>query len=102
MRFLHIFTIIGALAGLRELLQVLSSSTIGPQQQAAGAAIAVALVVLPYCFVRALVEMDGGPQSVELKRLNDSLSTHTRLLAEMADVGAQQEVIDHTGRRARF
>ena len=69
MRYLHIFTILGALAGALELLNVLASSSISARQQAAGAAMAVAWTVILYCFVRALVAMEGA-EVTELRRLN--------------------------------
>jgi hypothetical protein len=45
-------TIIGVVAGTLTLVSALAESTSAPQQ-AAGAAVAVAFVALPYCFARA-------------------------------------------------
>ena len=54
--FCHIFTIIGALAAGWMLLETLNTA-IGAPQQAAGAAFALAFVVIPYCFARAVEEL---------------------------------------------
>jgi hypothetical protein len=53
---LWVLTIIGAAFGTLVLLSSLFSAQSAPQQ-AAAAAIAVALVVLPYCCARALSEL---------------------------------------------
>jgi hypothetical protein len=45
---------------------------------------ALAWVIIPYCFVRALVEMNSA-EVTELKQLNEVLAKHTRMLAEMAN-----------------
>ena len=51
-----IITIIGSAIGLLTLIATLLGSN-GAPQEAAGAAIAVAFAVIPYCLARALSEM---------------------------------------------
>ncbi|MBK7096740.1 MAG: hypothetical protein IPH57_17375 [Saprospiraceae bacterium] len=53
-----IFTIIGAILGIVILFATLFDST-GAPQQAAGAAIAVAFAVIPYCIARAISELQS-------------------------------------------
>ena len=53
MKVLWWLTIIGVAAGTLTLLSAFAESTSAPQQ-AAGAAVAVAFVALPYCFARAI------------------------------------------------
>lgn len=52
-RVTAIFTVIGAVLGFFTLVATLTSSN-GAPQEAAGAAIAVAFVIIPYCFGRAV------------------------------------------------
>ena len=88
MRFLHIFTVLGAIIGGFELLTVVSASGISAPQQAAGAAMAIAWVAIPYCFARAMVEM-ANSETAQLKRLNETIETHTRLLAATANAAVE-------------
>jgi hypothetical protein len=53
MKVLWVLTILGAVAGTLTLLGTFMESASAPQQ-AAGAAVAVAFVALPYCFARAI------------------------------------------------
>lgn len=82
MKYWHIFTLLGAIIGGSELLSVSGATGISAPQQAAGAAVAVAWVVIPYCWARALVAMSSSAEEIQLKRLNETIETHTRLLAE--------------------
>ena len=82
MRILHVLTVLGAIAAVIQM-NGLDKATSAPQQ-AAGAAMALAWVIIPYCFVRALVEMNSA-EVTELKQLNEVLAKHTRMLAEMAN-----------------
>lgn len=59
----YVLTIIGTLIGGFFLLNALMLADSAPQQ-AAGAAIAIAFGVLPYCFARA-VERVGEPSIIE-------------------------------------
>lgn len=90
MKYWHICTILGAIGAALELLSVQTTSGISAPQEAAGAAIAVAMVVIPYCFARALVAMSTSAEEAQLKRLNESIETHTRLLAEMANASTHR------------
>jgi hypothetical protein len=85
---LWVIVLLGAIGGALQLGQVLTATEIGAPQQAAGAAIAAALAIIPYCFVRAIQFMAGSPSERELKRINEALATHTKLLAEVANKAA--------------
>lgn len=89
MKYWHICTILGAIGAAIELLSVQTTAGISAPQEAAGAALAVAMVVIPYCFARALVAMSTSAEEAQLKRLNETIETHTRLLAEMANTSVQ-------------
>jgi len=54
-----IITIIGAVLGTLTLLGTLFGSN-GAPQEAAGAAIAVAFTVIPYCLARAISEIQSN------------------------------------------
>jgi hypothetical protein len=78
--------IVGVVAGSGMLFNTLTSSTVdSAPKQAAGAAIAVALVVIPYCFARAVEALSTSTAESELKQLNETLATHTVLLASLAN-----------------
>src|SRR5258708_4285824 len=89
MKAVHILTILGALFGGVRLIDTLMKANTAPQQ-AAGAALAAAIAVIPYCFARA-VEIMASPRDAELKRVNETLATHTRLLADLANRGASSD-----------
>jgi hypothetical protein len=57
-RLFHILTILGSIAGGFTLLDTYNRAESAPQQ-AAGAAIAIALTIIPYCFARACTLMVG-------------------------------------------
>lgn len=90
MRALHILTVLGAVIGGFQLLNVEAVAASAPQQ-AAGAALAVAWTVIPYCFARAIIAMCSSPEQAELKKLNETLATHTRLLATLANTAPPPE-----------
>ena len=46
--------------------------------------------VIPYCGVRACIAIAASPEENQLKRLNETITTHTRLLAEMANAASKQ------------
>lgn len=62
-RIAHLLTLIGSLIGGWELLNTMAFAESAPQQ-AAGAAMALAWAVLPYCFARA-VEKIGEVTTIE-------------------------------------
>lgn len=80
-KFLWVVTFFGAVAGAFTLVESLSADS--APKQAAAAAIAVGLAVIPYCMARAVTEL-SAPSLTELKRLNEKLADHTRLLAAQA------------------
>jgi hypothetical protein len=90
MKALWILVILGVVAGTFQFIGVLSSTSVSAPQQAAGGAMAVAYAILPYCFVRAIQFMVESPSERELKRLNESLATHTRLLAALANASPNE------------
>jgi hypothetical protein len=96
MRYLHIFTVLGAILGGFELINVILTSPISAPQEGAGAAMAVACVVIPYCFARAMLAMENA-EDAQLKRLNDNIETHTRLLAAIANAAARKTPSDTSG-----
>jgi len=78
--FCWVLTIIGAVLG-GEVLFATFASAKGAPQEAAGAALAVALVVLPYCFARACSEFSAlrRRQRAEWRRMTtEPDSTPTR------------------------
>jgi hypothetical protein len=72
---LQVATVLGALAGGYFLLNIFLSSSISAPQQAAEAAQAAAVVIVPYCLMRVAA-------SCAQERI---LQTHTKLLASMAN-----------------
>ena len=60
----------------------------GAPQEASAAAIAVAVAVVPYCFTRAC-EKITDVQGRELKKLNETMTVHTKLLAQTANASAE-------------
>jgi len=51
-------------------------------QQCVAISMALLIVILPYCLSKAIM---GIIQDGQIKRLNETLETHTRLLASMAN-----------------
>jgi hypothetical protein len=96
MKVLWVLVILGVAAGTIQFVEVLTSMSISAPQQAAGGAMAVEYAILPYCFVRAIQFMVESPSERELKRLNESLDTHTRLLAILANVPLNEAPEDET------
>jgi Na+/melibiose symporter-like transporter len=87
MKFLWILTAIGSvLGGILLLVGFFEDSA---PKQAAAAATAAAMAVIPYCLARA---SERGAMfdlyallSTNLKAVRETLETHTRLLAAMAN-----------------
>ena len=86
MKSIHLLTILGCIVGAFILTDVMLTAT-GAPQQGAGAALAVAFAVIPYCFVRA-VELWVAPVEAELRKVNELLATHTKLLATLANAAS--------------
>ena len=82
-KFLCVLTIIGAVIGGFFLIGAFVEDS--APKQAASAGIAVALAVIPYCLARAAAALSTSESVAELKHLNDTLTTHTRLLAAVAN-----------------
>lgn len=78
-----IVSILGAAVGAFQLAETFSSAASAPQQ-AAGAAMAAACAVIPYCLARAIQAL-AAPEEAQLKVLNEKIETHTKLLASMAN-----------------
>jgi len=66
------------------------STATGAPQQAAGAAMGIAITVIPYCFARSWEKLSTSDESKQLKSLNDTLVVHTRLLAQIANESAER------------
>lgn len=64
----YLLTILGGILGTFVLV-VSAFSSAGAPQQAAGAAIAVALVAIPYCMARAFEKFRQEPIAKTLERL---------------------------------
>jgi hypothetical protein len=92
MKALHILTILGCLCGGFTLLNTFMTAN-GAPQEGAGAAIAAAFAVIPYCFVRA-IELWAAPGETQLRKLNETLTTHTRLLAQLANASIEERQED--------
>lgn len=76
MKFVWLITLIGAVLGTISFVSDMSTAQSAPQQ-AAGAAIALFLVIAPYVFARALEKLrSGGPVLVELTPENVSALRH--------------------------
>jgi hypothetical protein len=88
MKVLNILTILGCVAGAFTFIGVFITATSAPQE-GAGAAMAVAFAVIPYCFVRAVNLWDASSEK-ELRKINELLATHTRLLATLANAAIEQ------------
>lgn len=56
----HVGTLIGVLFAAQQFYSILVATDISAIQQADGVAIAVAWVVIPYCFARAMEQLLGG------------------------------------------
>lgn len=76
---LWLITLLGAASGGFTLLDTFKSAESAPQQ-AAGAALAVALAVIPYCINRALDQIIG-PDRVELRKLSQKLDDIQRAIS---------------------
>ena len=83
----YILVILGCVVGTFTLIDTFFTATSAPQQ-GAGAAPAVAFAVIPYCFVRALDLWDAAGEK-ELHKINETLATHTRLLATLANTAIE-------------
>jgi hypothetical protein len=81
MKFLHVFTLIGVAIGCISLIGCMTAKS--APQQAAGAAMAAAFAVIPYCFARACEIMVDGSER-RLQKLNESMEAQTRLLVDIA------------------
>ena len=66
MKLIWLLTIVGCLVG-GLLLYITVTSASGAPQEAAGAAIAVACAVIPYCFARSLQLWNSGKQPINPK-----------------------------------
>lgn len=90
MAVLWILVLLGGLIAGFQFFSVLLATEISAPQQAAGSAMAVAWIVIPYCFARACNELDPGrdlpAMRKQLAEVIDRLSTHTRLLAATANI----------------
>lgn len=80
-RFFWVGTIIGSVIGALSLFGSLLDNS--APRQAAGAAIAVALAVIPYCIARAVDGLMDSP-TTELRKLNDQFAAQARALAYTA------------------
>lgn len=84
MKYFHIGTIIGAIAATAQLLETVLTAQ-GAPQQAAGSALAVAFVVIPYCLARSIQLLATNPIPDLTRQLLDTTQTQTRLLASIAN-----------------
>ena len=67
MKFLWFFTIAGCLLGGITLIEIAATKT--AMQQGAGAAIAAALAVIPYCLARSFQEFAGNAELRKIRKL---------------------------------
>jgi hypothetical protein len=89
MKSLHVVTILGCVCGGFVLIGTFPTAT-GAPRECAGAALAVSLAVIPYCFVRSIeLWAERSAPEAELRKLNEILTTHTRLLAALANVAVE-------------
>lgn len=79
-----IISILACVVAFLSFISDWSSATSAPQQCVA-ISMALLIVILPYCLSRAIM---GMIQAGELKKLNETLATHTRLLATLANAAA--------------
>ena len=84
MSWVWILVVLCAVVGAIEMAGVLLASQVSAPQQAGAAAVAIGWAIIPYVFACAL-ERGGAAERAELKRLNETLATHTKLLAEIAN-----------------
>ena len=78
-RLMWIAVVVGAGIGGLILLATMATAN-GAPQEAAGAALAVAMAVLPYVTARAFQRGLESPEERELKRLSEKLQLLTQLL----------------------
>jgi hypothetical protein len=83
--FLWVVAAIGALAGSLFVIGAFFEDS--APKQAASAAVGLGLAVIPYCLARSCDEYNNETVR-ELKALNETMATHTRLLAEVANNAA--------------
>ena len=91
---LQVATILGALAGIYFLLNVLLASSISAPQQAAGAAVAAAVVIVPYCLMRVAA---SRASEIEAHKLGEAV-----LLLVNGPVQPQHGAPTPVGRDGRF
>lgn len=99
---LWVLTLLSAVAGaFLGIIGILEAK--GAPQEASAAAIALAIAVIPYCFTRACEKVANVTQEQltilmiqgqELKKTNEILTVHTRLLAQIANVSADTVAVD--------
>lgn len=89
MGLIWIFVLLGAVLGGMTALSAFAATS--APQQAAAAAIGVALAVIPYCFARACHFLREDSKLSELRMINETMKTHTRLLAASANAATPGE-----------
>ncbi len=88
MKGLHLLTILGCLVAGFTLMEAFTAQS--APTQGAGAALAVACAVIPYCFVRSIT-LWVAPTEIQLRRLNETMEAHTKLLKQIADTRPESD-----------
>jgi hypothetical protein len=83
MTFCWALALLGAAFGAVMLLMGFMTAASAPQE-AAAAALAAALAIVPYCFARAIEGLRGTPVE-ELQAIRERLESHSKLLAHLAN-----------------
>ena len=60
-------------------------------QQCVAISMALLIVILPYCFCRAITGLNQNTLINEIHTLNEQLATHTKLLASIANATLSPE-----------
>ena len=89
MKFLRFMTCLGAFVAGGVFVFGLATAN-GAPQQAAAAAIAVGIAVIPYVGMRAF-DASRSEQIEVMKRVEEALKTHTPMLAYLANTQSHQE-----------
>jgi hypothetical protein len=89
MRVLHVLTILAAFAAGLVLVFGVGGAN-GAPQEAAAAAIAVGIAVIPYVGMRAF-DASRGEQIEVMKRVEEALKAHTGMLAYLANAQHHDE-----------
>jgi hypothetical protein len=89
-RFLHVLTIVAAVGAGLFLMGAFAQN--GAPQQAAVAAIAVGIAVIPYIMMRGF-DSSRTEEIEQIKKLNETLEKQGRIIASLAEARHEEKAI---------